>query len=144
MEHFLTVWAACANSNRPTSVDPVKVSLRTNGLAVSSPAMSRVSFPVITLNTPAGTPARCASSARARAVMGVWLAGFTTIVQPAASAGAALRVIMAAGKFQGVIAAQTPMGSRSTTMRCVSLTPGIKSPRTRVASSENHRTNDAA
>ncbi|MCY1354488.1 hypothetical protein D9M69_408670 [compost metagenome] len=98
-------------------MDPVKVSLRTSGLAVSSPAMSRVSLPVITLKTPAGTPARWASSASTRAVMGVWLAGFTTIVQPAARAGAALRVIMAAGKFQGVIAAQTPMGSRSTTMR---------------------------
>ena len=31
------------------------------------------------------------------------------IVQPAANAGAALRVIIAAGKFQGVIAAQTPI-----------------------------------
>ena len=32
-------------------------------------------------------------------------------MQPAASAGAILRVIIAAGKFQGVIAAHTPIGS---------------------------------
>ena len=35
-------------------------------------------------------------------------------MQPAASAGAALRVIMALGKFQGVIAAQTPTGCLNT------------------------------
>ena len=40
-----------------------------------------------------------------------------TNVQPAASAGPALRVIIAAGKFQGVIAATTPTGWRSTRMR---------------------------
>ena len=34
--------------------------------------------------------------------------GLITNVQPAASAGAALRVIMALGKFHGVIAATTP------------------------------------
>ena len=106
--------------------------------------MTRVSLPVSTLNTPAGTPARCASSARASAVIGVWLAGLTTMVQPAANAGPALRVIIAAGKFQGVMAAHTPTGSRSAMMRCVSLTPGITSPRTRVASSENQRTKPAA
>jgi hypothetical protein len=32
-----------------------------------------------------------------------------TTVQPAASAGATLRVIIAAGKFQGVIAASPPL-----------------------------------
>ena len=31
------------------------------------------------------------------------LAGFSTIVQPAATAGPILRVAIAAGKFQGVI-----------------------------------------
>ena len=38
------------------------------------------------------------------------------MVQPAARAGATLRVIMAAGKFQGVIAAHTPTGSLVTTI----------------------------
>jgi len=45
------------------------------------------------------------------------VAGLTTMVQPAARAGPALRVIMAAGKFQGVMAAQTPIGSLITTIR---------------------------
>ena len=34
-----------------------------------------------------------------------------TPVQPAAQPGPVLRVIIAAGKFQGVIAAKTPIGS---------------------------------
>jgi hypothetical protein len=37
--------------------------------------------------------------------------------QPAASAGAALRVIMALGKFHGVIEAATPTGCLMTVMR---------------------------
>jgi len=45
------------------------------------------------------------------------VAGFTTTGQPAARAGAHLRVIMAFGKFHGVIAATTPIGSFTTTMR---------------------------
>ena len=41
----------------------------------------------MTLSKPAGSPARVASSAAARALMGEALAGFTTAEQPAASAG---------------------------------------------------------
>jgi hypothetical protein len=59
--------------------------------------------------TPAGTPARNASSASASADSGVCSAGLTTTVQPAANAGATLRVIMAIGKFHGVMAAHTPI-----------------------------------
>jgi hypothetical protein len=62
-------------------------------------------------------PARCASSASASAVSGVSGAGLTTKVQPAARPGGHLRVIIAAGKFQGVIAAQTPTGCFWTMMR---------------------------
>jgi hypothetical protein len=51
----------------PISVEPVKDSLRTIGLAVISPPMSRGASPVTTLNTPAGMPARSASSASASA-----------------------------------------------------------------------------
>ena len=64
---------------------------------------------VMTLSTPAGMPARCASSATASADSGVCSAGLITTVQPAARAGATLRVIMAIGKFHGVMAAHTPM-----------------------------------
>jgi len=49
-------------------------------------------------------------------------------VQPAASAGPHLRVIIAAGKFHGVIAAVTPIGSFSTTMRLSAPCAGIVSP----------------
>jgi len=48
--------------------------------------------------------------------------GFKTMVQPA-ERGADLRVIMALGKFHGVIAAHTPIGSLMTTMR---LSAGVR------------------
>ena len=57
-----------------------------------------------------------------------YAAGFSTIVQPAASAGPHLRVIIAAGKFHGVMAAQTPMGCLITTRRRSSQGEGIVSP----------------
>ncbi|MCY1304306.1 hypothetical protein D9M70_540530 [compost metagenome] len=63
---FLMSLAHSAISWRPISVEPVKVSLRTIGLLVSSPPTSPA-LPVTTLNTPAGMPARSASSASARA-----------------------------------------------------------------------------
>ena len=62
------------------------------------------------LSTPAGTPASSASLAIASAQSGVSAAGLTTMVHPAASAGATFRVIMAIGKFHGAIAATTPIG----------------------------------
>ncbi len=49
-------------------------------------------------------------SATASADSGVSLAGLSTTVQPAASAGPILRVAMAAGKFHGVISTLTPTG----------------------------------
>ncbi len=48
--------------------------------------------------------------ASARAENGVWVAGLQTKVQPAASAGPALRPIIALGKFHGVIAQTTQTG----------------------------------
>src|SRR5687768_3394887 len=71
---FLIVGAHCASNWRPTSVDPVKDTLRTAGLDVSSPPMTDAA-PVTTLNTPLGTPARSASSASASAEYGVLVAG---------------------------------------------------------------------
>src|SRR6202048_44397 len=107
-DSFLTVPAHCCISNLPTSVEPVKVNLRTIGFEVSSPPTS-FDGPVTQEKTPFGTPARSASSHNANAEKGVAVAGFSTIVQPAASAGPALRVIIAAGKFHGVVAAVTPI-----------------------------------
>ena len=69
-----------------------------------------------------------AAAAKAKAESGVSLAGLQTMVQPAASAGAAFRVIIAFGKFQGVTAATTPTGSFRTTMRLSDWCGGIISP----------------
>src|SRR5581483_2546664 len=97
---FFTVAADFASRSRPTAVEPVKLSARTAVLRVStSPTIS--ASPTTTLSTPGGRPARSASSARARAEQGVSSAGLTTSVQPAASAGPALRAIIAIGKFHG-------------------------------------------
>ena len=127
IETFFTVPAHCASSSLPTSVDPVKDSLRTIGLPVSSPPVSR-DGPVMTLNTPGGILARVASSPRASAEKGVAEAGRATTVQPAAKAGPALRVIMAFGKFQGVMLATTPTGSLVTTIRRSDNGAGMTSP----------------
>jgi len=90
------------------------------------------------LMVPAGKPASSARRTRASAVSGVSSAGLATTVQPAASAGAILRAIIASGKFQGVMAATTPTGS----LTAISFLPragsGIRSPCVRVASSANH------
>src|SRR5438105_14428796 len=110
IEVFFTVAAHCSINSLPTSVEPVKVSLRTVGFDVISPPISPLG-PVTHEKTPAGTPARSANSHNASAENGVAVAGFITIVQPAASAGPALRVIIAAGKFHGVSATQTRIGS---------------------------------
>ncbi|MNI97653.1 hypothetical protein D3C73_1563400 [compost metagenome] len=67
---FLIVVAHWANSVAPTSVLPVKDNLRTSGLEVSSAPIS-LPGPVITLHTPAGRPARSASTAIAIAEKGV-------------------------------------------------------------------------
>ena len=72
--------------------------------------MSR-SFVVTTLTTPAGIPAFSISSAHFSVEAGECSDGFTTIVQPAASAGATFQVISSSGEFHGVIAATTPTGS---------------------------------
>lgn len=88
-----------------------------------------------TASTPAGRPARKASSAQASALRGVCSAGFTQTVQPAANAGASLRVIIASGKFQGVIATQTPTGCCQTQARLAGSGDGMVSPATRRPSS---------
>ncbi len=100
----MTVFAACAASSTPTSVLPVKVSLRIAGSSKNTDETSAGSTVVITWNTSAGPPASRHNSSRRIAVSGDCSAGFSTTVQPAARAGAALRVTIAAGKFHGVTA----------------------------------------
>ena len=129
-ESFLIVSALWRIRMRPTSVEPVNESLRTMGLAHSSLPITTDddALPVTILSTPFGIPARCASSAIASADSGVCSAGLMTIVQPAASAGATLRAIIAFGKFQGVIAAVTPIGCLMTIRRLSFMCGGMTSP----------------
>ena len=84
--------------------------------------------PVTIESTPAGTPASSASTAKAKAENGVSEAGRTTMVQPAASAAPVFLVIIAEGKFQGVIAAATPTGSRTTMSALPGRCEGMVSP----------------
>ena len=51
--------------------------------------------------------------AKRRPLSGVCSASFSTMVQPHASAGASFHAAISRGKFQGIICATTPMGSRS-------------------------------
>jgi hypothetical protein len=64
------------------------------------------------LKTPGGIPASTQRRANSIVVTGVWSEGFTTIVQPAASAGASFHISKRSGEFQGTIAPTTPTGSR--------------------------------
>ena len=102
--------AASLVSILPTPVEPVKLSFLTRGFVASSVEACR-SLVGTTCITAGGMPACSASLARAAALRGVSLGGLMTTAQPAAKAGAILRVIMAAGKFHGVIMPQTPTGS---------------------------------
>jgi hypothetical protein len=72
-------------------------------------------------------------------VSGVSAAGFSTMVQPAAIAGAILRVAMASGKFQGVMKREGPTGRFRTMMRFLPSGAVPYLPVTRTASSENQR-----
>jgi hypothetical protein len=94
----------------PTSVEPVKDSLRTSGCCASGPPHSSLS-PVSTWSTPAGknswqiaaiikTPSDASSAA------------FSTSVLPAQSAGAIFNAASSTGAFHGMIAPTTPSGSR--------------------------------
>src|SRR5262245_1032937 len=124
---FFIVVDDCAMRSLPTSVDPVNEIFRTVGFDVSSPPISAAD-PVTTLKTPAGMPARSPRYARASAENGVCDAGFATTVQPAARAGPTLRVIIAIGKFHGVMQPTTPTGCLITMMRLSRACDGIVSP----------------
>ncbi len=122
------VSVACFMRILPTSVEPVKDSLRTRSSSMMAVVMSGASSPTTTDSTPLGSPASSKTVASSRAVSGVSSEGLITMLQPAASAGANLRVIIAAGKFQGVMAAVTPTGRFSTRMRLSGELAGTVSP----------------
>ena len=67
----------------------------------------------MSLTTPGGSPASWQIWPRRMVVRGVSDAGLMTTVLPAASAGASFHEASRSGKLNGVIAATTPIGSRS-------------------------------
>ena len=80
----------------PVFVEPVKAILSTPGCLTRYEPVVGPS-PGTTLTTPAGKPTSAASSAIRSADSGVDGSGFSTIVQPAASAGASFQVVIIAG-----------------------------------------------
>jgi hypothetical protein len=103
IETLSTLSAACAISLRPTSVEPVKESLRSRGSEMIGFEISLEEEPTTTLRTPGGRPQSSSSFASASIESGVCWAGLITIVHPAAIAGPTFRVPIAFGKFQGVM-----------------------------------------
>jgi hypothetical protein len=100
---------------RPTFVDPVKLTSRTRGSAISvettSAAVLRSS--VTRFSTPAGRPASVNTSARnSPHEIGASSLGFITTVFPTASGIAMARMPRMNGAFHGEIAARTPSGTR--------------------------------
>ncbi len=75
---------------------------------------------------------------------GVSAAGLMTTALPAPSAGATLRVIIAAGKFQGVTITTTPTGWWLTSTRLTPDGVGARRPPMRTVSSAFQRKNSAA
>ena len=65
------------------------------------------------LTVPAGKPASAISSTSSTAQWGVSLAGLSTTALPLTSAGIIFQHGIAIGKFQGVMIAATPIGSRT-------------------------------
>src|SRR5260370_41935899 len=86
----------------PTPFEPVKETTRTRGSASMAPTTLPDWREGMTLTTPAGTPASSRIGIKASMVSGVSEAGFSTTVQPAASAGPILPVPIAAGEFHDV------------------------------------------
>src|SRR5207253_8073353 len=125
-------------------VEPVNDSLRTRGSRSIAATIFEERREGTTLTTPGGTPASSNTEAMASAVSGVSLAGLSTTVQPAASAGPILRVAIAAGKFQGVIRTLTPTGWCCTMLRLAPDGEIDSEPRLRTASSAYQRKYSAA
>mmetsp|Transcript_23166 Transcript_23166/g.48050 ORF Transcript_23166/g.48050 Transcript_23166/m.48050 type:complete len:229 (-) Transcript_23166:492-1178(-) len=97
----------------PTRVEPVNdIFFMSSSLHTTSPKPSLPPGPKgSTSKIPSSTPASLPNSLNAMAVIGVSSLGFKTLVQPAAIAGPTFLVIIASGKFHGVMKAQGPTGS---------------------------------
>src|SRR5258706_7651607 len=120
IETFFRVCADFATAPLPTAVEPVKDNMSTSGCDTNtSPTVGP--RPTTILTAPLGTPAASRISPNITVVPDVTSAGFTTAVQPAASAKGSFWLTIRNGKFHGVMMLTTPIGSRSTT-------PSVASP----------------
>jgi hypothetical protein len=111
----------------PTGTEPVNDTLRTIGDSIRCFETS-AGTPQTTFSTPGGRPASWNIRAIATTALGVSSGPLSTIVQPAPTAAAILRIAWLYGKFQGVNAAHTPTGSRSTNWRTFGSRGGITRP----------------
>ena len=96
--------ADCSTSLRPTSVEPVKVSLRSRGSEMIGFETSEEELEVITLSTPAGSPASSSICGQREHRQRRLLGRLDHHRAAGRDAGPILRVPIAAGKFHGVIA----------------------------------------
>ena len=108
----LTVSDAALVTATPARVEPVNDIMSMPGWRdIASPTLGP--SPLTILNTPAGKPASSIISAKTMDDIGAISDGFSTTVQPAASAGTTFSVTWFIGQFHGVIRPHTPIGSRT-------------------------------
>jgi hypothetical protein len=110
-ETFFRFRPAISATRRPVSLPPVNAMRSTPGCSIR--AVPVEPSPVITLTTPRGKPALATSSVRRSGASGASSEGLRTMALPAARAGASLNTDREIGAFHGMIAATTPIGSRS-------------------------------
>ncbi len=125
-------------------MDPVNETLRSRASASNRELTDAGDVVVTTLTTPGGIPASRASSPNTIVLKGASSAGLRTTVQPAAAAGATLRVAMASGTFHGVISRQQPTGPFTVTMCDRPSGAGAVRPPDRTPSSAYQRMKSAA
>ena len=123
---FMPLAASCARC-LPTGIEPVKEILRTASLA-SRCSETSAGTPNTRLSTPAGRPASAKQRTISTQAPGVSSDAFRMSEQPAASAPPTLRAGVSTGKFHGVNAATTPIGSCITSWRTPLPRPGTMRP----------------
>src|ERR1700758_2041008 len=105
-----TVGAAVCATDTPARVDPVNDTIAISGCPAIAPPTVGPS-PLTKLKPPAGTSASCSICAKRYDESGANSLGLSTIVHPAAKAGATFATTWFMGQFQGVIKPHTPTGS---------------------------------
>ena len=132
-ETCLKLRAAISLIRWPVTSEPVKLIFATSGCSTSRAPASAPS-PVTTFTTPGGKPASSSSAINSSVETEVNSDGFTTTVQPAASAGASFHDSSSSGLFHGVITPTTPIGSWRVKLNTPGLSEGSTAPSTLSAS----------